>query len=51
MANRSYLYSCNVIPGPDAVEQGRKLVGISEYRFDIPIVFKLLLSGSPRTCP
>ena len=51
MANRSYLYSCNVVPGPDAVEQGRKLVGISEYRYDIPIVFKLLLSGSPRTCP
>ena len=33
------------------MEQGRKLVGISEYRYDIPIVFKLLLSGSPRTCP
>lgn len=51
MANRSYLYSTNIAPGPDAVEQGRKLVGISEYSYDIPIVFKLLLSGNPRTCP
>lgn len=51
MANRSYLYSTNIAPGPDAVAQGRKLVGISEYRYDIPIVFKLLLSGNPRACP
>lgn len=51
MANRSYLYSTNLPPGPDAVDQGRKLVGISEYSHDIPIVFKLLLSGHPRACP
>ena len=51
MANRSYLYSTNIVPGPDAVAQGRKLIGISEYNYDIPIVFKLLLSGNPRTCP
>ena len=51
MANRSYLYSTNIAPRPDAVDQGRKLIGISEYRYDIPLVFKLLLSGSPRTCP
>ena len=51
MANRSYLYSTNIVPGPDAEAQGRKLIGISEYNYDIPIVFKLLLSGNPRTCP
>ena len=51
MANRSYLYSTNIAPGPDAVAQGRKLIGISEYAYDIPIVFKLLLSGNTRTCP
>ena len=51
MANRSYLYSTNIAPGPDAVAQGRKLIGISEYAYDIPIVFKLLLSASTRTCP
>lgn len=51
MANRSYLYSTNIIPGPNAKAGGRKLIGISQWDYDIPIVFKLLLSGSPRTCP
>lgn len=51
MANRSYLYSTNVIPGPSAKASGRKLIGISEWNYDIPIVFKILLSGAPRTCP
>jgi hypothetical protein len=50
MANRSYLYSTNVIPGPSAKANGRKLIGISEWNYDIPIVFKLLLSGNPKTC-
>ncbi|MDH2244496.1 DUF7822 domain-containing protein [Stutzerimonas kunmingensis] len=50
MANRSYLYSTNVIPGPNAEANGRKLIGISEWNYDIPIVFKLLLSGNPKTC-
>ena len=50
MANRSYLYSSNIIPGPNAKANGRKLIGISEWNYDIPIVFKLLLSGDPRTC-
>lgn len=50
MANRSYLYSTNILPGPDAKVNGRKLIGISEWAYDIPIVFKLLLSGAPRTC-
>jgi hypothetical protein len=50
MANRSYLYSTNVLPGPDAKANGRKLVGIAEWNYDIPIVFKLLLSGNPQTC-
>ena len=51
MANRSYLYSTNIPPGPNAVTQGRKLVGISEYAYDVPIVFKLLLSADTRSCP
>ncbi|MBN9421332.1 MAG: hypothetical protein BGO63_19145 [Candidatus Accumulibacter sp. 66-26] len=50
MANRSYLYSTNVIPGPNAKANGRKLIGISEWNYDIPIIFKLLLSGNPKTC-
>lgn len=51
MANRSYLYSTNVVPGPSAIASGRKLIGISEWNYDIPIVFKLLLSGNPKICP
>lgn len=50
MANRSYLYSTNVIPGTEAKKEDRKSIGISEWNYDIPIVFKLLLSGNPRTC-
>ena len=50
MANRSYLYTTNVIPGPDAKAQGRRLIGVSEFRYDIPIVFKLLVSGGTRPC-
>ncbi|MGE8498193.1 MAG: hypothetical protein ACN6O6_11860 [Pseudomonas sp.] len=51
MANRSYLYSTNVLPGPNAKASGRKLIGISEWNYDIPLVFKLLLSGNPQVCP
>lgn len=51
LANRSYLYSTNVIPGPNAKANGRQLIGMSEWNYDIPIVFKLLLSGDPKTCP
>lgn len=51
MANRSYLYSTSVISEPSAEANGRKLIGISEWDYDIPIVFKLLLSGNPKTCP
>jgi hypothetical protein len=50
LANRSYLYSTNVIPGPNAKASGRKFIGISEWNYDIPIVFKLLLTGNPKTC-
>jgi hypothetical protein len=49
MANRSYLYSTNYLPG-SAATGSRRVVGIAEFGNDIPIVFKLLLSGNPRTC-
>jgi hypothetical protein len=51
MANRSYLYSTNLIPGPDVKKEDRKITGISEWNYDIPLVFKLLISGDPRGCP
>ncbi|MGP9491007.1 DUF7822 domain-containing protein [Psychrobacter sp. AOP7-B1-24] len=50
MANRSYLYSTNIIPEPNQDDSSRVLTGISEYNYDIPIVFKVLLSGNPQAC-
>jgi hypothetical protein len=50
MANRSYLYSSNFAPSPEANEADRRITGISEWKYDIPIAFKILLSGNPRKC-
>ena len=50
MANRSYLYSTNVIPGSNGEDSDRKMIGIAEWDYEIPIVAKLLLSGNPQTC-
>ncbi len=50
MANRSYLYSSNFVPGRDDTIGARRIVGISEWNYDIPIVFKLLVSVNPRRC-
>ncbi|QEI07502.1 hypothetical protein FXN63_17900 [Pigmentiphaga aceris] len=51
MANRSYLYSTNVVPDHHAAPAERKRIGISEWAWDTPLVYRLLLSGNPRTCP
>ena len=50
MANRSYLYSTNVIPGSAVQKENRRQLGISEWNYDIPLVYKLLLSGQTRAC-
>jgi hypothetical protein len=51
MANRSYLYATNFLPSPgDDRGHQRRIVGISEWKTDIPIVFKMLLSGNPKKC-
>jgi hypothetical protein len=50
MANRSYLYSSNFAPSPEVNEADRRITGISEWNYDIPIAFKILLSGNPRKC-
>lgn len=50
MANRSYLYASDV--SPQQIEQwseGRQ-IGISEWNYDIPLVFKLLISGNTQPC-
>lgn len=48
MSNRAYLYSTNLEPGADS--DARRVVGICEWSYDLPIAFKLLLSGNPRKC-
>jgi hypothetical protein len=50
MANRSYLYSSNFVTSPDTNEADRRMTGISEWNYDIPIAFKILLSGAPMKC-
>ena len=48
MANRSYLYSVNEIPtkksSPDFI------TGLSEFSWDIPLIYKILLTGNPQKC-
>ncbi|WP_447957780.1 DUF7822 domain-containing protein [Vreelandella sp. EE7] len=47
MANRAYLYSCSGIPGED---EKVSITGVSEWNYDIPLLFKLLVSSQPRVC-
>ena len=50
MANRSYLYSSNIKPTAGVAASEKKLVGISEWNYDIPLVYRLLLSGDTEVC-
>jgi hypothetical protein len=50
MANRSYLYSSNLVPSPEVGKSELRMNGISEWNYDIPLAFKILLSGKPRKC-
>ena len=47
MANRSYLYTTNHLPESPEWEEVRDLHSISEWNYDIPLAFKLLLAGNP----
>jgi hypothetical protein len=48
MANRSYLYASDHLPGSAEWEKQKELRSIGEYRYDIPLAFRILLSGAPR---
>jgi hypothetical protein len=48
MANRSYLYSIDAVPYSDA--NPRRVRGLAEWRYDIPLAFLLLVSANPRAC-
>jgi hypothetical protein len=47
MANRSYLYASDHLPGSAEWERQKDLRSIGEYRYDIPLTFQILLSGAP----
>jgi hypothetical protein len=50
MANRSYLYSSNLIPSKTVLKSERKLIGLSEWPVIIPLVYRILMSGNPHVC-
>lgn len=47
MANRSYLYASDHLPGSAEWAEKKELRSIAEYRYDIPLLFRVLLSGKP----
>lgn len=47
MANRCSLYALDFVPGEG--EKTKPLL-LGEYAYDIPLIFKLLVSTSPRIC-
>ncbi len=44
MANRSYLYTCDAVPGGKTFHAR----GLSEFAWNIPLVHALMMAGSPR---
>ncbi len=48
MANRSYLYSINKIPTKDSNPDF--ITSLSEFNYDIPLIYKILLTGNPQKC-
>lgn len=47
MANRSYLYTTDHLPGSPEWMQRKDLRSVGEFRYDIPLAFQILVSGSP----
>lgn len=50
MANRSYLYSALNLPHDGQPPESLGIRGISEFNYDIPLIYKLLVSGHPQPC-
>ncbi len=48
MANRSYLFATDLLPAPGVKPVEGRMTGISEWNYDIPTAFRLLLTGNPR---
>lgn len=49
MANRSYLYSLSNRPAAYA-DRPETIVGLSEWPYDVPFIYRLLMSGDPQPC-
>lgn len=49
MANRTYLFACNQKP-TGKPSPGRSIVGLSEWNYDIPLAYRILVSANPETC-
>jgi hypothetical protein len=49
MANRSYLYSLGNRPASYA-DRPETISGLSEWPYDIPFMYRLLMSGDPQLC-
>ena len=49
MANRSYLYTADGVPG-HAPGPGR-IEDLSEWNWQVPILHRVLLTGAPKLCP
>ncbi len=48
MANRSYLYASNGVKHESGSPEQRNVIGISEWNSDIPLIYKILMSGNPK---
>lgn len=49
MANRTYLFACNQKP-TGKPSPGRIIIGLSERSYDLPLVYRILVSDNPETC-
>ncbi|MNZ81761.1 hypothetical protein D3C78_1004390 [compost metagenome] len=49
MANRSYLYALSNQP-ENYQDRPETITGLSEWPYDVPLVYYLLLSGEPKLC-
>lgn len=49
MANRTMIIAANRVP-IDLSDAGLKTIGLSEFAYDIPLIYRVLVSAKPRLC-
>lgn len=50
MANRTYLYATDLIPTHENAGQPRRIVGLSETSYAMPMMYGILVAGEPVLC-